>query len=214
MKQLVDWTDTPLGNLITNGALEVAGILLTVFLVQRWVDKREVRRWLPLKHQMYASLLNTTDTLVLKLSPHQPSERHKLAYYFGDSHGISSFTEEFGEELLSMGSESFDDQTSRVITEAPNLVQEAYQEFRDNRESAPFLLFREPEFSSLMANLDLAFRMALDELKASNLRFVAQSAYWLHKWLCTQATADEPVSDVVRRFNDNTVSRPGGEDGE
>jgi hypothetical protein len=82
-KQWVDWTDTPPGNLTTNAALELAGIVLTVFFIQKWADRREQRRWLPLMHQTYGLLHDTTDRLVRELYGYQPDERHMTAYDFG-----------------------------------------------------------------------------------------------------------------------------------
>jgi hypothetical protein len=137
-----------------------------------------------------------------------------------------------------MGPWEFSEQTKQFMKD-PNLVQEAYQEFRDNLARAPSLLSSEPEFSNLVASLDKAFTMTKNELKkddaserevAPPLLFGTKKAYRLHEWLCTQATAKQPLSDVKLQFeestdrqlrksrdaenSDNRASRPGGEEGE
>src|SRR5215213_6628126 len=119
---LINWLTSPGGNLIWDVVVQAAGIFLTVFIIERWLEKREEKRWLPLKHRTYILLIMITRSLIFDLSPHKPSESQKsLYYYFGNRAVISSVPKDFGNELLA-GITSVSWTGSIYATATPSIV--------------------------------------------------------------------------------------------
>jgi len=130
---LINWLTSPGGNLIWDVVVQAAGIFLTVFIIERWLEKREEKRWLPLKHRTYILLIMITRSLIFDLLPHKPSESQKsLYYYFGNRAVISSVPKDFGNELLALENASFVSRAKELIKQHPKPL-EIYQNYKEFR---------------------------------------------------------------------------------
>lgn len=210
---VVPWLESPGGNLLWDLLLQAAGIFITVVVIQRWVEKREENRWLPLKHRTYILLLMITDSLVLDLHPPKTDERQALYYYFGERAVVSSVTNEFGNKLMGLADDSFISRAKEIIARypQPREIYQNYKEFRETIGWGSVILGREPELSNLVTNLDMALTTAVESLTstletadqdkedllrraepiilAGYFKRVAQEAYRLNEWLKSKADA-------------------------
>lgn len=219
---LVNWLSSPSGNLIWDVGLQMLGIIVTVFFIQRWIEKREERRWLPLKHQMYYRLHNTTEHLVRDLYPHAPHEGCAFIYYFGRLPAISAITKEFGDEILDADEEAFASRALEIIDDEPELLSDFYQEFHAAISRSSVILESKPELSSLVATLDWALAGAVNDIGSRSaseddekhevsgsflvfyLKWVVREAYKINEWLKSQADA---VSDWTELLEEQQESR-------
>jgi len=214
---LIDWLASPGGNLLWDVLLQALGIFITVFVIQRWIEKREEKRWLPLKNVTYMLLFSTTEKLVRELSPHYHGESRVSIYYFGDRMSASSVPKEFGEKLLTTDSTRFIKRAKEITEQRPDLLSDVYQDLRADVARGSVALAREPELSKLLADLDLALEAAIKAINspedsapkylAQHFRWVAQSAYKLNKWLKSQADGDSDMSAFMDKLRDGGESR-------
>jgi hypothetical protein len=68
-------------DLFLNVTAELIGIVATVFLIDRLLERRERRRWLPAKNLVYSELLTVTAQVLACATPNR--ERTNLVYSFG-----------------------------------------------------------------------------------------------------------------------------------
>lgn len=217
-KYLVAWLTTPEGNLVWDLVLQALAIVITVFVIQRWIDKREEKRWLPLKQVTYMLLSVITDRLIRDLAPKEPEEQRMYIYYFGDRQGYSSVYEEYMDEILSMDVRSFVDRTTEISENHSELLSDTYQEFRDHFDRGSVALAREPEISRMLADLDFALSRALEAHKepkdggsklylAQHSKWIVEHAYELNEGLKSQADRVSDATALLEQFRDSRERR-------
>lgn len=207
IRRLFTWFLEPEGNLAWDFLLQALGIIITVAVIERYIERREAKRWEPAKHLMYVDLFNVTELILQELTPNLPNKAGPLrTYAFGEHQPISALGEAFLDELDETDTEDYEEPALWVIERRSDLLREIETNLRDILRRSSNMLELEPELSALSFQLESDLGFTLRELashvetggeddirkKASaavgHFELVVASANKLRRWLEGQAT--------------------------
>lgn len=150
-----------LTELLLNLVSEAVGILVTVFIIGRLLKIQEERRWLPLKHFVYAKLLEIIGELLIGTLPSKFIRQTNIVYEYGlvsafpQAEIIPPLDEIKMTDLLS----EIDQLLQRCQRLDVNLLFKSKQQIDDTLSKSAFLL--EPEFLTLVLELDRSLSSVL-----------------------------------------------------
>lgn len=87
MEQLISIIE----NLCLNLCTEIIGILITVFVIDKLIKRREESRWQKVKGAMYANILNTLTDTIRQLPDELRQPEKPMVYYYGNSTVIINY---------------------------------------------------------------------------------------------------------------------------
>ena len=211
----VRWLASPGGSLLWDLFLEALGILITVVILQRYLEYREERRWLPARQHLYQQLFEDADWLVGLLKEYR--ERPLVWYRFGySSYGSKDLDQPFAKRLYALRISALYDHV-KTFTDQPDVLDDFKQTLDTHlAHSAAVFLAREPELNTLIARLREQishfegsleiYREAREsgkdpaafagssaiEQAGITLKELIISAYQLRAWLADHADSVEP----------------------
>lgn len=181
------WVD-----LLLNVITEALGILITVFLVDRIIKKREEARWKPSRYTVYAELLKLTSRMLHVLTPFTPFRLSDYLMYQFDTFYTRAHTDInradlFSEHLINeISLHQMEVNIAELLKKRDDLL--LYQEELSTliNKSGFFL---EPELLSLILNLDVS----VDRITNSISRHINNNPY---SYLVS-ADADENLRNIL-----------------
>jgi hypothetical protein len=213
----VRWLTSPGGSLLWDFALQAAGILFTVVILQRYFEHREAMRWRPARQHLYYQLFDDANWLV-GLGPREHQEELPDVWYrFGyTSYGTKELDKSFAKKLSALHVSALHGHVTS-FADQPELLDSFKRELDTHLEhSAAIFLAREPELNRLIGQLrehishfegsleiyrearasgkDPAARLgssAIDQAGIT-LKEVIISAYQLRSWLAEHADSVDP----------------------
>ncbi len=215
VEPLVRWLASPGGNLLWDLFLQGLGIFITVVVLQRYLERREERRWLPARQHLYQQLFEDADWLVGLLREYR--ERPLVWYRFGYiGYGSKELDESFAKTLYALHVSALYDRV-RTFADQPDVLDDFKQQLDTQLEhSAAVFLAREPELNRLIGQLreqishfegslevyrearetgrDPAARLGSSAINQAGiaLRELIFAAYQLRSWLADHADRVEP----------------------
>lgn len=203
-------------NLILNLITEGIGIIVAVFIIDRWLKRREERRWKPSKGALKARIFSAIQSIIGEATPSEFLQVTGVKYLrFGNSSANESFQirEPFPlpRPLIEGVSQRLEIATDGVFS--INKLFLAKQQIDDIVNTAGFML--EPELLELLLELDRRFLLLKQpegedgdalrdnkkrELSATFIAVIIESAYEAHNLLIKQA--DKHYTDVNEYVND------------
>lgn len=150
----VRWLTSPGGSLLWDFALQAAGIVFTVVILQRYFERQEERRWLPARQYLYYELFGDVDWLVRLLPRGYLEGRPRVWIQFGDrSYGTESMDRSLAKDLRSLDVSVLYEGV-KEFADRPDLLN-SFKQGLDNTlgHSAAVFLAREPELNRLIGAL-------------------------------------------------------------
>jgi hypothetical protein len=97
LRNAVTWASSPGGNLLWDLFVAALSILITVTVIQRYIDRLEERRWAPARDRAYYRLFLLTENLMRHVPYHRRTALRKATYRFGSQGTISA--PDYGKEF-------------------------------------------------------------------------------------------------------------------
>lgn len=207
---------SPGGGLLWDVLLLALGIFVTVFVLQRYFEDREKRRWGPARRYMYRQLDSDADWL-LSLLPPEIQERKPRAGYGLGTRGPIDYEQErdFGRRLTQMRPAQLAAATEEFANDPYHL--ERFKRSLDAKlgYTGAVFLAQEPELNRILSELqgwmdgfevELKFYREARKSVVKNagslvfdqacvrLKQMIFTGNWLRRWLLAQATEVEPSS--------------------
>ena len=139
-------------DLLLNLIAEVIGIIATVFIVDRLIQRREEKRWLPSKHHAYAKLLETIGNLLNDTLPQEVKKPSSEMYMYGNVGAFPKIELGLDEPMSPTLLPSIEQGIELHKQFDTEIVSRARQEIEDILDQRAFLL--DPELLTLVLELD------------------------------------------------------------
>jgi hypothetical protein len=152
VRHAVTWLASHLGAVLWDLILQAVTIFITVWVIEKWLERREERRWRPARQILYSQLFDKADSLV-RLLPWESWSGHGSAWYHfagARSYGTKVFGEDFTDSLWRIDASEFEKRVQELAGK-PELMASLEQGF-DNT-LGPWtgvFLAREPELNKLI----------------------------------------------------------------
>jgi hypothetical protein len=212
--EMFDFVASPGGGMLWDVFLLALGIYVTVWVLQRYFDRQEERRWRPAKQYLYGQLVSHTEWL-LKLMPSHPREvQAEEEHEVGARRGATNrYGPDFGRSLSRLNAKRL----SNVVEQFANNPR-LLDVFKQNLDTSlgyagAVFLAREPELNKMLNELQewtlrfegnlegcrearessvphagsIAFQQACVSLKEMMLM-----GYRLHSWLAERTAEFKP----------------------
>lgn len=192
---------------LLNLGAEAIGIVITVLVINKILNRRGESRWHPTNQNLYYPLFNVAESLVTKLTPRLECQSSVFVYGFGEAGGVPSRLTNCRTEFDDLSWETFIGPAAIVIRDQPQLLSNQRRELNVMLGQATGVMAREPELSRLVTRLNTQPDRAIEEVDeqlasttvegpsedapqqvAIWTKFLATDAYDLWEWLAGQAT--------------------------
>jgi hypothetical protein len=224
---MITWFSAHLGTVLWDLFLVALTIGITVFVIDRSIERREESRWVPARNRAYFRVLFVIPWLMNQVPDHRRSGLRRLIYRFG-SHSVSSFDygADFMRAVSKMDLREFEPVVAYWCQSAEQITQ--FQQIVERLSEPEIAVFmaREPELGRLIGVIrervlqtTAAFRlyyqdasegrrgrqvglMHVDTMEQAciRLREIVFAAYYLIRWLGDQADSVEPYNPRPQKF--------------
>lgn len=194
-------------DLLLNLGAEAIGIVITVLVINKILERREEARWRPTKQNLYFPLFNAAESLVTSLTPRLVCQSSVFMYQFDESGGIPSRLTNCRAEFDGLGWETFHGPAAILLRDRPRLLFDQRRELNVLLGQSAAIMDREPELNRLVTRLNTQLDLAIEEVDqqlasattegpgedaakqvAIWTQYLAHDAYDLWEWLADQAT--------------------------
>jgi hypothetical protein len=174
LRHVITWLSSHLGVVLWDLILQAVTIFITVWVIERWLEWREQRRWYPARQFLYSQLFGKADYLVLLLPWERWSNLGNARYLFAGSrsYGTKAFREDFTESVWRMDASEFEERVQELAGK-PELIT-SFEKGFDNTLGpwAGIFLAQEPELNMLINEV----RERFSDFKATLERYRRRSA--------------------------------------
>jgi hypothetical protein len=194
-------------DLLLNLGAEAVGILVTVMIINKILERREEARWRPTKQYLYSSLSSKAESLVTYLTPRLECQSEAFMYEFGESGWVPSRLTNCRAEFDEMDWVMFHGSAAMLLRDLPQLLLNRRRELNILLGQSGPIMATEPELSRLVTQLNTSLNYAIEEINAQLasatteglgreaveqvaiwIQPLAHDAYDLWEWLADQAT--------------------------
>jgi hypothetical protein len=147
-----------LQDLIPNLISSVFEIIITVFVIDRLVSKKEEKRWRPTKLLLFVNLLEIQDRLLFELLPNKFLKPQIQSYRFGDLTGVTTY------EIVEFSSPAIQEELRKRAEAISNVIKNTLDVIAARLDSLMVANAHviEPDLLHLLLGLD----RALDRLRS------------------------------------------------
>ena len=211
--ELVGLLTSPVGSLLWDVFLLALGIYVTVWVLQRYFDGQEEKRWRPARQYLHRQLDSDADWLLGLLPPDIRERQPRGGYGLGTRGTIDHRQErDFGRSLTMM-------RTARLAAATEQFANDPYllERFKQSLDTklgyaGAVFLAQEPELNRILSELQdrmsgfeghlKGYREARKSVAGAgstvfeqacvHLKQMIIAGNWLRRWLLAQATEIEP----------------------